>query len=47
MQMIEKLVEELFVIGTLLESSMPATNAIILQSIKENKKPENVFPRLA
>jgi methionyl-tRNA synthetase len=46
-QMIEKLVEELFVIGTLLESSMPATSAIILQSIKENKKPENVFPRLA
>ncbi len=40
------LVTNLRRIGKLLEPFMPATSKIILESIKVNKKPENLFPRL-
>ena len=45
-QMIKELVEEVEKIGVLLQTLMPATSELILASVKENKKPENLFPRL-
>ncbi len=45
--MIAELVRELYQIGRLLNPFMPQTNQIIKKSILENKKPENLFPRLA
>lgn len=44
--MITMLVQKLYVIGTVLRPYMPATSEKILQAVKENKKPENLFPRL-
>lgn len=43
---IKELVKSLCEIGALLEPFMPETSKIILQAIKENKKPENLFVRL-
>jgi len=37
---------ELWNIGRLLEPFMPETSEKILRAVKENKKPENLFPRL-
>jgi len=46
-EMIAKLVRELHAIAALLAPLMPETSTKILAAIKENKKPENLFPRLA
>lgn len=43
---IESLVRSLFLIASSIKPSMPETSKIILDAIKENKKPENLFPRL-
>ena len=43
---IEKLVHELAKIATELKAFMPETSERILAAVKENKKPENLFPRL-
>ena len=43
---IEKLVRHLAKLAAHLESVMPATAAAVLAAVKENKKPENLFPRL-
>lgn len=45
-KMITELVKELYGIARLLNPIMPATNAIIKEAILQNKKPENLFPRL-
>lgn len=45
-EMIAKLVRDLHEIAESLQAFMPATASIILQAIKENKKPENLFARL-
>ncbi len=45
-EMIAKLVRDLHEIGESLVAFMPETAEIILQAIKENKKPENLFCRL-
>lgn len=37
---------ELYRIGELLRSFLPASSETILSAVKENKKPENLFPRL-
>jgi methionyl-tRNA synthetase len=44
---IVELVTELYQIGRLLNPIMPATNELIKKTILENKKPENLFPRLS
>ncbi len=44
--LIEKQREELFVITQVLENFMPETSRIISNAIKENVKPNNLFPRL-
>ncbi len=43
---IERYVQKLNVIAKRLEPIMPETSKIIINSIKENKKPENLFNRL-
>lgn len=43
---IEKLVRHLAKVAVHLESCMPETSAKILSAVRENKKPENLFPRL-
>ena len=43
---IEKLVRHLAKIGAHLEVVMPATAGAVLAAVRENKKPENLFPRL-
>ena len=43
---IQKLVQQLSKIAWDLKWSMPSTSAKILAAISENKKPENLFPRL-
>lgn len=43
---IEKLVRHLAKVAAHLAPVMPATSAAILAAIRENKKPENLFPRL-
>jgi methionyl-tRNA synthetase len=43
---IKKLVLEIAKIATNLQWAMPETSAKILAAVKENKKPENLFPRL-
>ncbi|MCI0597870.1 class I tRNA ligase family protein, partial [Candidatus Parcubacteria bacterium] len=45
-QIIYELVTELYSIGRFLYAFMPETNEKIKQAVKENKKPENLFPRL-
>jgi methionyl-tRNA synthetase len=44
---IEKLVRHLAKIAAHLAPAMPETSEKILQAVRENKKPENLFPRLA
>lgn len=43
---IAALVQQVYSIGTALRSYMPATAEKILQAVRENKKPENLFPRI-
>jgi methionyl-tRNA synthetase len=45
-KIIDELRVELFFIARSLEASMPVTAAIICESIIQNKKPDNLFPRL-
>ncbi len=44
---IEKLVRHIAKIATHLKSAMPATSDAILAAVGDNKKPENLFPRLS
>lgn len=44
--MIRELVIELYQIARLLHPFMPKTHEVLQQAILENKKPENLFPRL-
>lgn len=44
--LITELVVELYQIGRLLNSFMPATNELIKKAVLDNKKPENLFPRV-
>lgn len=44
---IDRLVRHLAKVATHLAPMMPATSAAILGAVRENKKPENLFPRLA
>lgn len=43
---IKELVEELYIIGRMLNPLMPETNAFIKQCVLENKKPETLFIRI-
>ncbi|HEY0964476.1 MAG TPA: methionine--tRNA ligase [Candidatus Paceibacterota bacterium] len=43
---LQALREGLYVIGNRLESFMPETSAKILEAVRTNKKPDNLFPRL-
>lgn len=45
-EMIRKLTLELHGIGESLVAFMPATSELILKAVRENKKPDNLFPRL-
>lgn len=45
-QIIRELAAEVYWIGRFLHAFMPSTNEAIKQAVKENKKPENLFPRL-
>lgn len=45
-QIIRELVAEVYWIGRFLNAFMPETNEKIKQAVKENKKPDNLFPRL-
>lgn len=45
-KMISELVLELYTIGRLLNPFMPNTSNLIKRAVLENKKPENLFPRL-
>lgn len=45
-QIITECAQELYAIARLLFPFMPKTNELIKQAVKENKKPENLFPRL-
>jgi methionyl-tRNA synthetase len=46
-KIISELVVELYWIARMLNPFMPQTNELIKAAIKENKKPENLFPRLS
>jgi len=43
---IKELVQELYIIGRMLNPLMPETNRIIKEAVLTNKKPENLFGRL-
>lgn len=45
-KLIAELAEELYLITRMLNPFMPETNALVKKTILENKKPENLFPRL-
>ena len=45
-KLILELTQELYIVGRMLYPFMPATNEVIKKAIIENKKPENLFPRL-
>jgi len=45
-RLIVELVQQLYEIGISLRSYLPATAEKIMQAIQDNKKPENLFPRL-
>lgn len=45
-EVIQKLVLHIYTIAFYLKSFMPDTAELIIQSVKDNKKPENLFPRL-
>ncbi|MHB8860246.1 MAG: methionine--tRNA ligase [Minisyncoccota bacterium] len=44
--LISEMVLELYTIGRLLEPFMPATSELIKKAVLENKKPDNLFPRI-
>jgi len=44
-RIIEELVREVYLIGCTLYSIMPKTSELIKAAVRENKKPENLFPR--
>jgi methionyl-tRNA synthetase len=46
-QIIRHLIEEVYWIGRYLHPFMPKTSEAMKRAVKENKKPENLFPRLA
>jgi len=46
-EMISGAALELYTIGRMLNPFMPETNAAIKGAVLDNKKPENLFPRLA
>ncbi|OYV27502.1 MAG: hypothetical protein B7W98_01660, partial [Parcubacteria group bacterium 20-58-5] len=43
---IAELATELYRIGRLLNPFMPKTNELIKKAVLENKKPDNLFPRI-
>jgi methionyl-tRNA synthetase len=45
-KLIAELAEELYLVTRMLNPFMPETNALVKATILENKKPENLFPRL-
>lgn len=45
-QIISELRAGFYTIASLLQPFMPATSLAIVETVKENKKPENLFPRL-
>lgn len=45
-RIISELVEEVYWIGRFLYAFMPEANEKIKQAVKENRKPENLFPRI-
>lgn len=45
-KIIKELVCDLYIIGRMLCPIMPETNKIIKQAVLDNKKPDNLFPRL-
>lgn len=45
-RIIAEMVQEIYTIGTLLEPLLPATSSLILETVRTNKKPENMFPRI-
>lgn len=45
-KIIAELVEDVYIIGRLLNPIMPEANVAIKQSVLANKKPDNLFPRL-
>ena len=45
-QMIYEFVQELYLIAHFLAPFMPATSETIKKAVRENKKPENLFPRV-
>lgn len=47
LEVIKNLVLNLYRIGRMLEPFMPETSKKIIEATRENKKPENLFPRLA
>lgn len=46
-EIIRELAAEVYAIGWTLHAFMPGASATIMQAVKDNKKPENLFPRLA
>lgn len=46
-QIIDELRTELMIIGKMLEPFMPETSHLIQEAVSTNKKPENLFPRIA
>jgi len=46
-KLIAELATEVYQIGRLLNPFMPETNELIKKTVLENKKPENLFPRIA
>jgi methionyl-tRNA synthetase len=46
-KIIQELALELYLIARILHPFMPETSAAIASAVQENKKPENLFPRLA
>jgi methionyl-tRNA synthetase len=45
-KVLEKLVKHITKVAAHLAPAMPATSEIILKAVRQNKKPENLFPRL-
>jgi methionyl-tRNA synthetase len=45
-KIIKELAREVYVIGRMLSSIMPQANNLIKEAVLQNKKPENLFPRL-
>jgi methionyl-tRNA synthetase len=45
-EIIRELVRSVYLVSKLLEPIMPETSAKILEAVRQNKKPDNLFPRL-